>query len=95
MPIAGVNRLVTYSLEIGEKNNIPYVKREILRYKRGRYGSPYRFLDFENGQGFAITNEEEFQRSDEDLDREYQSVASDTLAIKGLGHLRRQMLFVS
>jgi predicted ATPase len=89
MPIAGVNRLVTYSLEIGDKNNIPYVKREILRYKRGRYGSPYRFLDFENGQGFAITNEEDFQRSDEDLDREYQSVASDTLAIKGLGQFEK------
>lgn len=89
MPIAGVNRLVTYSLEIGERNNVPFVKREILRYKRGRYGSPYRFLDFENGQGFAITNEEEFKKSDDDLTREYQSVASDTLAIKGLGQFER------
>lgn len=89
MPISGVNRLVTYSLEIGERGNAPYVKREILRYKRGRYGSPYRFLDFENGQGFAITNEEDFKKSDDELDREYQSVASDTLAIKGLGQFER------
>lgn len=89
MPIAGVDRLVTYSLEIGEKGNAPYVKREVLRYKRGRYGSPYRFLDFTNGQGFAITNEEEFNKPDEELDREHQTVAPDTLAIKGLGQFER------
>ena len=35
MEIAGVSRLVTYSLEIAEKSGVPYVKREILRYKRG------------------------------------------------------------
>lgn len=89
MPIAGVDRLVTYSLEIGEKGNAPYMKREVLRYKRGRYGSPYRFLDFTNGQGFAITNEEEFNKPDEELDREHQTVAPDTLAIKGLGQFER------
>lgn len=89
MPIAGVDRLVTYSLEIGEKGNAPYVKREVLRYKRGRYGSPYRFLDFTNGQGFAITNEDEFNKPDEELEREFQTVAPDTLAIKGLGQFER------
>jgi len=56
MPIAEVERLVTYSLEISAHNNVPYVKREILRYKRGRYGSPFHFLDFKNGEGYAITN---------------------------------------
>ena len=89
MPISGVDRLVTYSLEIAERGGSPYVKREILRYKRGRYGSPYRFLDFSDGEGFAINNEEDFKISDEELDREYQKVASDTLAIKGLGQFER------
>ena len=89
MPIANVDRLVTYSLEIAEKNNTPFVKREILRYKRGRYGSPFHFLDFSNGEGYAITNEEDFNKKDEDLDREYQKVAPDTLAIKGLGQFER------
>ena len=89
MPIAGVDRLVTYSLEIAEKNGAPFVKREILRYKRGRYGKPFRFLDFSNGEGYAITNEEDFSREDEDLTREYQKVAPDTLAIKGLGQFER------
>lgn len=89
MQITGVERLVTYSLEIGERAGQPVVQREILRYKRGRYGSPYRFLDFTNGEGFAITNEEDFQKGDEELDRESQKVAPDTLAIKGLGQFER------
>jgi predicted ATPase len=89
MPIAEVERLVTYSLEIAERNNVPYVKREILRYKRGRYGSPFHFLDFKNGEGYAITNEEDFNKADEDLELESQKVSSDTLAIKGLGQFER------
>lgn len=89
MPIADVERLVTYSLEISERNNVPYVKREILRYKRGRYGSPFHFLDFSNGEGYAITNEEDFKKEDEELEREIQKVSPDTLAIKGLGQFER------
>jgi predicted ATPase len=89
MPITGVERLVTYSLEIGERAGVPFVQREILRYKRGRYGSPFRFLDFANGEGYAITNEEDFQKSDEDLEREGQKVGPETLAIKGLGQFER------
>ena len=89
MQISGVERLVTYSLEIGERAGAPIVQREILRYKRGRYGSPFRFLDFRNGEGFAIVNEEDFSKSDEELDREPQKVAPDTFAIKGLGQFER------
>lgn len=89
MLITGVERLVTYSLEIGERAGSPYVHREILRYKRGRYGSPFRFLDFSNGEGYAITNEEDFQKKDEDLEREPQRVSPETLAIKGLGQFDR------
>lgn len=89
MEIAGVSRLVTYVLEIAERSNAPYVRREILRYKRGSYGSPFHFLDFSNGEGYAITNEEDFNKADEDLLREYQTVSSDTLAIKGLGQFQR------
>jgi predicted ATPase len=89
MEITGVERLVTYSLEIAEQKNAPYIKRERLRYKRGRYGSPYHFLDFSNGEGYAITNEEDFKISDEKLTRENQKVAPDSLAIKGLGQFAR------
>ncbi|ACD61254.1 hypothetical protein PXO_02963 [Xanthomonas oryzae pv. oryzae PXO99A] len=89
MEITGVERLVTYSIEIGEENGAPIVQRELLRYKRGRYGSPYHFLNFSKGEGYAITNEEDFKKPDEELDRESQKVAPDTLAIKGLGQFER------
>ena len=89
MEITGVERLVTYSLEIAEHNGAPVVQKELLRYKRGRYGSPYHFLSFARGEGYAITNEEDFKKSDEQLDREMQKVAPETLAIKGLGQFER------
>jgi predicted ATPase len=89
MLITGVERLVTYSLEIGERAGAPFVQREILRYKRGRYGSPFRFLDFTHGEGYAITNEEDFNKPDDELKREEQKVAPETLAIKGLGQFER------
>ena len=72
MDIGGVNRLVTYEIHIGQnKNKKPVVRREKLRYKRGRHGSPYNFLNFENGQGYAIINEEDFSKEEEELTREY------------------------
>lgn len=90
MEIVGVDRLVTYSLEIGERRKAPVVKREILRYKRGRHGKPYHFLDFQEGSGYAITNEEDFNEPDEELTRENQTLdAPDILAIKGLGQFER------
>lgn len=89
MKISDIDRLVTYSLEIGEVAGQPVIHRELLRYKRGRYGSPYHFLDFSKGEGYAITNEEDFNKADEELDRENQKVAPDTLAIKGLGQFER------
>lgn len=89
LEIVGVERLVTYIVQIGENGGRPVVRREILRYKRGPYGKPFHFLDFQNGSGYAITNEEEFNRKDEDLDREEQKVAPDALAISGLGQFER------
>jgi predicted ATPase len=90
LSIANKNRLVTYKLEIGEENGKPIVEREILRYKRGPYGSPYHFLDFSRGVGYAITNEDDFDKPDEELSREEQKLGSpDILAIKGLGQFER------
>lgn len=89
MEITDTERLVTYSLEIGERSGAPVVRKELLRYKRGRYGSPYHFLSFVEGEGYAITNEEDFNKTDEELERENQRVSPDTLAIKGLGQFER------
>jgi predicted ATPase len=89
MMLVDVARLVTYTLEIGERSGSAYVHRESLRYKRGRHGAPFNFLDFKNGEGFAITNEQDFKIADKDLVREEQKVAPDQLAIKGLGQFQR------
>lgn len=88
--IAERDRLVTYQVEVGQSKGKPIVRREILRYKRGRHGSPFHFIDFKNGSGTAVSNEEDFNKPDEDLDREEQTLSSpDTLAIKGLGQFDR------
>ena len=90
MMISDVNRLVTYRLEIITDNGIPVVQREILRYKRGPYGSPFHFLDFGYGEGYAISNEEDFNKPDEELTKDYQTLDSpNMLAIKGLGQFQR------
>lgn len=90
MMISDVNRLVTYRLEIIMDNGIPVVQREILRYKRGEYGSPFHFLDFSYGKGYAIRNEEDFNKPDEQLTQDHQSLESpNMLAIKGLGQFQR------
>ena len=90
LEIARVQRLVTYRLAIGEKGKQPYVAREVLSYKRQSQGSPYHFLDFKNGAGYAINNEEDFSKPDSQLTREKQKLDSaDILAIKGLGQFER------
>lgn len=91
LEITGKDRLVTYALKIAPgKDGRPIVEREVLRYKRGSYGAPFRFLDFSEGKGYAITNEEDFSKPDEDLNREDQELdAPDILAIKGLGQFER------
>ena len=87
--INNVDRLVTYILEIRCENNRPIVHREILRYKRGVSGSPFHFLDFSDGKGFAINNEEDFDKTDQELTPEKQQVEKDMLAIKGVGQFQR------
>lgn len=89
LEIAGIDRLVTYLVCLGDEKGRPVVLHEVLRYKRGRYGSPFHFLDFRRGAGYAINNEEDFNRPDEELEREEQRVGADTLAISGLGQFER------
>lgn len=82
--------LITYFLQINEKNGRGFVEREILKYRRGRTGQPWHFLDFENGTGTAVTNELDNVTNEKDLRREQQSLKSnDILAIKGLGQFEK------
>ena len=91
LEITGYERLVTYILTLAPDNmGRAVVAREILRYKRGAHGKPFHFLDFASGKGYAITNEEDFSKAEEKLNREEQELdAPDILAIKGLGQFER------
>lgn len=84
-------KLATYSLSISQENNHPIVKSEILKFRRGSSGKPWHFLDFENGKGYAILDEENYEgKNFNEIQREHQKLLSpDILAIKGLGQFQR------
>ncbi|MCE3008545.1 MAG: AAA family ATPase [Bacteroidetes bacterium] len=87
--------LITYELAVGLKGGEIVVKRERLQYRRGQHGRPWKFLDFAEGKGSAITNEQDFGKLDnteepEREEREDQTLdAPNILAIKGLGQFQR------
>lgn len=82
--------LITYSLEIGEVSGRAVVEREVLKYRRGSGGQPWKFLDFSEGTGDAVTNEMETVTDETQLKRERQTLKSpDILAIKGLAQFER------
>lgn len=84
--------LITYHLEITNKDGVPVIASEVLSYRRGQRGRPYRFLDFQYGSGSAITNENTYSENVQEFieNREQQSLDSpDILAIKGLGQFQK------
>ncbi|WP_281227377.1 AAA family ATPase [Flavobacterium aquiphilum] len=85
--------LITYELSVclGE-TNMPVVSKEVLSYRRGNRGRPYKFLEFAYGKGNAIVNESEFETAKQEFkeEREEQTLDSpDILAIKGLGQFQK------
>jgi predicted ATPase len=83
--------LITYELKIGLEQNMPIVRREVLSYRRGQKGKPFKFLNFSSGRGFAIINEEEFEQAKQDFKedrKEFLLDSPDILAIKGLGQFQ-------
>ena len=84
------SKLITYELHIDDEGGRPVVVREILRYRRGSSGKPWRFLDFSRGVGEAVTNELDSVDDESKLTREPQTLKSpDILAIKGLAQFER------
>ena len=82
-------RLVTYHLEISYESRRVVVEREVLRYRRGQRGQPWRFVDFSRGEGKAITNESAYGQEGAVEEREdYALDDASILAIKGLGQFR-------
>lgn len=85
--------LATYLLQINERNGRAFVAREVLKYRRGSKGQPWHFLDFADGSGSAITNEESVLSNknlkEADLVRKNQTLKSnEILAIKGLAQFQ-------
>ena len=86
----GRSRLITYELHIDDPQGRPVVTREVLQYRRGSRGKPWRFLDFSLGAGEAVTNELDSVNDEKQLRREAQTLKSpDILAIKGLAQFER------
>jgi len=82
--------LVTYSLKINEEEGRPIIEKEILQYRRGSKGQPWRFLDFSKGQGQAVINEPEQITDAKELKREKHELKSpDILALKGLAQFEK------
>jgi predicted ATPase len=74
--------LITYHLAVDERPRGPVVVEEWLSWKRGSHGRPFRFLDYREGQGRAVSGElpdEQDKRVDVPLK------SADLLAVNALG----------
>lgn len=82
--------LTTYELSIGlGERNLPVVKREVLRLRRGQKGAPWKVLEFYEGEGYAAEGELNSYDDVKLADRRMQKLESpDILAIKGLGQFK-------
>jgi predicted ATPase len=75
---------------IAERGGRPVVHREILKYRRGSRGQPWKFLDFSDGSGYAVVNEVDDVSDESQLKRDEQQLkSSDLLAIKGLAQFEK------
>lgn len=74
--------LITYHLAVDERKGGPVVVEEWLQWKRGSHGRPFKFLDYKEGHGRAVSGElpdEQDSRSDIPLK------APDLIAVNALG----------
>ena len=76
------NPLITYHLAVDERAGRPIVVEEWLQWKRGSWGEPFRFLDYREGQGRAVSGE--FPDA-QDRRVEVPLKSSDLLAVNALG----------
>lgn len=77
--------LITYFLSVDEGRSGPFVKHEWLAWSRGGSGRPFRFLEYQNGSGRAISGEE----PDRGAQREDIPLSSpDLLAVNALGQFQ-------
>ena len=74
--------LITYHLAVDERNGVPVVAEEWLLWKRGSYGRPFRFLDYREGVGKAVSGDKP-DREDTRVDIPLKS--PDLIAVNALG----------
>ena len=74
--------LITYRLAIDEGARGPIVAEEWLQWRRGSYGKPFRFLEYQNGHGQAVSGEMPDEQ-DRRIDNPLRS--PDLLAVNTLG----------
>ena len=82
--------LITYELQIGlDKKGMPVVSKEIMCFRRGEKGAPWKVLEFSNGEGLAAAGELNSYEDVRLAEREKQKLDSpDIMAIKGLGQFK-------
>jgi predicted ATPase len=74
--------LITYHLAVDERKNSPIVVEEWLQWRRSRWGKPFRFLDYGEGKGRAVSGE---HPDAEDGRLEVSLNSPDLLAVNALG----------
>jgi predicted ATPase len=74
--------LITYHLAIDERGNTPVVLEEWLQWRRKEHGRPFRFLDYHEGQGRAVSGE---LPDEQDRRVEVPLKSADLLAVNALG----------
>lgn len=77
--------LITYHLAVDEVHGAPVVVHEWLRWKRRRYGAPFRFLEYRKGQGEAVSGE---APDAEDQRVKTPLKSPDLLAVNALGQFQ-------
>jgi predicted ATPase len=74
--------LITYHLAVDERAGAPVVMEEWLRWKRGSHGQPFRFLDYKQGQGQAVSGD---QPDEQEKRLQIPLKSADLLAVNALG----------
>ena len=73
---------ITYHLAIDEKGGAPVVVEEWLQWRRAQRGRPFRFLEYREGKGQAVSGD---KPDEEDQRIEIPLKSADLLAVNALG----------
>ncbi len=74
--------LITYHLAVDERKGGPVVVEEWLQWKRGSHGRPFKFLDYKEGHGRAVSGD---LPDEQDSRSEIPLKAPDLIAVNALG----------